>query len=176
MRMRHCNGFMRSRMRRSTASFSINSGWELSAVGSIRPSLKESNRRVSLMGQLASALAHEINQPIGAILRNAEAAELFMQSKTPDLEEIRAILADIRADDQRAGGVIDRIRALLKRHVLDTQLLDLTELVGDVAKLARTDAATGHVKLTPNLPASVPLVLGDRVHLRLVPLNPVLNC
>src|SRR5438067_1483180 len=51
--------------------------------------------RVSMMGQLASALAHEINQPIGAILRNAEAAELFMQSKTPDLEEIRAILADI---------------------------------------------------------------------------------
>src|SRR5205814_7547673 len=98
--------------------------------------------RVSMMGQLASALANEINQPIGAILRNAEAAELFMQSKTPDLEEIRAILADIRADDQRAGGVIDRIRALLKRHVLDTQLLDLTELVGDVAKLARTDAVT----------------------------------
>ncbi len=59
--------------------------------------------RVSMMGQLASALAHEINQPIGAILRNAEAAELFMQSETPDLEEIRAILADIRADDQRAG-------------------------------------------------------------------------
>jgi hypothetical protein len=59
-----------------------------------------------MMGQLASALAHEINQPLGAILRNAEAAELYMQSETPDLEEIRAILADIRADDQRAGNVI----------------------------------------------------------------------
>src|SRR5204863_1560744 len=98
--------------------------------------------RVSMMGQLASALAHEINQPLGAILRNAEAAELFLQSKTPDLEEIRAILSDIRADDQRAGDVIDRMRALLKRHVLDTQLLDLNELVGDVAQLARPDAAT----------------------------------
>src|SRR5438552_3189426 len=131
--------------------------------------------RVSMMGQLASALAHEINQPIGAILRNAEAAELFMQSKTPDLEEIRAILADIRADDQRAGGVIDRIRALLKRHILDTQLLDLTELVGDVAKLARTDAATRHVKLTVNLPANLPSVRGDRVHLQQVLLNLILN-
>ena len=131
--------------------------------------------RVSMMGQLASALAHEINQPIGAILRNAEAAELFMQSKTPDLEEIRAILADIRADDQRAGGVIDRMRALLKRHVLDTQLLDLTELVGDVAKLARTDAATRHVKLTVNLPADLPSVRGDRVHLQQVLLNLILN-
>ena len=131
--------------------------------------------RVSMMGQLASALAHEINQPIGAILRNAEAAELFMQSKTPDLEEIRAILADIRADDQRAGGVIDRMRALLKRHVLDTQLLDLAELVGDVAKLARPDAATRHVKLTVNLPADLPPVRGDRVHLQQVLLNLILN-
>jgi PAS domain S-box-containing protein len=131
--------------------------------------------RVSMMGQLASALAHEINQPLGAILRNAEAAELFMQSETPDLEEIRAILADIRADDQRAGGVIDRMRALLKRHVLDTQLLDLTELVDDVAKLARADAATRHVKLTVNLPADLPPVRGDRVHLQQVLLNLILN-
>src|SRR6266550_2053121 len=131
--------------------------------------------RVSMMGQLASALAHEINQPLGAILRNAEAAELFLQSKTPDLEEIRAILADIRADDQRAGSVIERMRALLKRHVLDTQLLDLTELVGDVAKLARTDAATRHVKLTVNLPANLPSVRGDRVHLQQVLLNLILN-
>jgi len=131
--------------------------------------------RVSMMGQLASALAHEINQPIGAILRNAEAAELFMQSKTPDLEEIRAILADIRADDQRAGDVIDRMRALLKRHVFDTQLLDLAELVGDVAKLAQPDAATRHVKLTVNLPADLPPVRGDRVHLQQVLLNLILN-
>ena len=58
--------------------------------------------RVSTMGQLASALAHEINQPLGAILRNAEAAELFMKNQSPDLDEIRAILADIRKDDQCA--------------------------------------------------------------------------
>ncbi len=68
--------------------------------------------RVSMMGQLASALAHEINQPLGAILRNAEAAEFFMQDGSPDLNEVRAILADIRKDDQRAGNVIDRIRGL----------------------------------------------------------------
>ena len=131
--------------------------------------------RVSMMGQLASALAHEINQPLGAILRNAEAAELFMQSKTPDLEEIRAILADIRTDDQRAGSVIDRMRTLLKRHVLDTQLLDLTELVGNVAELARPEAATRHVKLTVNLPSDLPSVRGDRVHLQQVLLNLILN-
>ncbi|HEV2840396.1 MAG TPA: PAS domain-containing protein [Chthoniobacterales bacterium] len=131
--------------------------------------------RVSMMGQLASALAHEINQPLGAILRNAEAAELFLQSKSPDLEEVRAILADIRSDDQRAGGVIDRMRGLLKRHVLDTQLLDLTELVGNVTELARPDAATRHVKLAVNLPPDLPAVRGDRVHLQQVLLNLILN-
>ena len=131
--------------------------------------------RISMMGQLASALAHEINQPLGAILRNAEAAELFMQSETPDLEEIRAILADIRADDQRAGNVIDRMRALLKRHDLDTRMLDVAELVGSVADLARSDAATRQVKLEVEVPADLPPVRGDRVHLQQVLLNLILN-
>ena len=128
-----------------------------------------------MMGQLASALAHELNQPLGAILRNAEAAELFMQSETPDLEEIRAILADIRADDQRAGNVIDRMRALLKRHDLDTRMLDVAELVGSVADLVRSDAATRQVKLEVEVPADLPPVRGDRVHLQQVLLNLILN-
>ena len=76
--------------------------------------------RVSMMGQLASGLAHEINQPLASILRNAEAAELFLQHPSPDLDEIRAILSDIRSDDERAGQVIDRMRGLLKRQTLDT--------------------------------------------------------
>ena len=69
--------------------------------------------RVSTMSQLASSLAHELNQPLGAILRNAEAGELFLQEPSPDLDELRAILVDIRKDDQRAGAVIDRMRALM---------------------------------------------------------------
>ena len=131
--------------------------------------------RISMMGQLASALAHELNQPLGAILRNAEAAELFMQSETPDLEEIRAILADIRADDQRAGNVIDRMRALLKGHDLDTRMLDVAELVDSVADLTRSDAATRQVKLEVEVPADLPPVRGDRVHLQQVLLNLILN-
>lgn len=131
--------------------------------------------RVSMMGQLASALAHEINQPLGAILRNAEAAELFLENETPDLEEIRVILSDIRTDDQRAGSVIDRMRALLKRHVLDTQLLDLNELVGNVAELIRPDAATRRVHFTVNVPPHLPAVRGDRVHLQQVLLNLIIN-
>ena len=131
--------------------------------------------RVTMMGQLASALAHEINQPLGAILRNAEAAELFMQDASPDLDEIRAIVADIRKDDQRAGAVIDRMRGLLKRQPLDTRALDVGELVGDVRALVRADAAARQVKLDVDVPGDLPPVRGDRVHLQQVLLNVILN-
>ena len=75
--------------------------------------------RMSTMAQLATGLAHELNQPLGAILRNAEAAELLLARSPPDLEEVRAILADICRDDHRAGEVIDHMRALLKRRGLE---------------------------------------------------------
>jgi two-component system, LuxR family, sensor kinase FixL len=131
--------------------------------------------RVTMMGQLASALAHEINQPLGAILRNAEAAELFMQDASPDLDEIRAIVADIRKDDQRAGAVIDRMRALLKRQPINSRVLDMGELVGDVGSLVQADAAARHVKLEVDVPGDLPPVRGDRVHLQQVLLNVILN-
>jgi PAS domain S-box-containing protein len=131
--------------------------------------------RVTMMGQLASALAHEINQPLGAILRNAEAAELFMQEASPDLEEIRAIVADIRKDDQRAGAVIDRMRGLLKRQPLDTRSLDVGELIGDVRALVRADASVRQVKLEVNVPGDLPPVRGDRVHIQQVLLNVIIN-
>ena len=131
--------------------------------------------RLTMMGQLASALAHEINQPLGAILRNAEAAELFMQEASPDLEEIRAIVADIRKDDQRAGAVIDRMRGMLKRQPLNTRALDMGEIVGDVRALVRAEAAARHVKLEVDVPDDLPPVRGDRVHLQQVLLNVILN-
>ena len=131
--------------------------------------------RVSMMGQLASGLAHEINQPLASILRNAEAAELFLQHPSPDLDEIRAILSDIRSDDERAGDVIDRMRALLKRQTLDTARLDVAALVGDVAALVRIDAATRQVKLDVDVPADLPRVRGDRVQIQQVLLNLILN-
>lgn len=131
--------------------------------------------RVSMMGQLASALAHEINQPLGAILRNAEAAELFMQDPSPDMEEIRAILADIRKDDQRAGNVIDRMRTLLKRRDLDKKPLDVGELIGEVAALIRPDAAARHVTLELAVAENLPPVFGDAVHLQQVLLNLIVN-
>ena len=131
--------------------------------------------RVTMLGQLASSLAHELNQPLGAILRNAEAAELFLQSDQPDLEELRAIVADIRKDDQRAGEVIDRLRALLKRRHLDPRPVMLSELVDEVVTLTRTDSATRHVGIEIDVPRDLPFARGDRVHLQQVLLNLLLN-
>jgi signal transduction histidine kinase len=132
--------------------------------------------RVSMMGQLAASLAHEINQPLGAILRNAEAAELFLQSPVPDLDEIRAIVADIRHDDQRAGAVIDRMRALLRRQDLCARAVDVGELFADVRMLVRADAAARRVRFeVGEVPADLSVVRGDRVHLQQVLINLVFN-
>ena len=131
--------------------------------------------RVSLMGQLASALAHEINQPLGAILRNAEAAELFLRNPSPDLDEIRAILSDIRKDDQRAGNVIDRMRGLLKRHHLDKRSLDVRELVSNTMTLVQFDATARKIRLEVIMADDLPPIRGDAVHLQQVLLNLITN-
>jgi two-component system, LuxR family, sensor kinase FixL len=131
--------------------------------------------RVSTMGQLTAALAHELNQPLGAILRNAEAAEIFLQKEKPDLEEVRAILADIRKDDQRAGNVISRMRSLLKRRSLELIPLDIRELLNEAVTLAQPDARARQVSLILQVPMKLPDVRGDRVHLQQVLLNLILN-
>jgi len=131
--------------------------------------------RVSMMGQLAAALAHEINQPLSAILRNAEAAEIFMEEASPDLDEIRAIVADIRKDDERAGSVIERMRSMLRRQELDTRPLDVGELVGSVLALLKADSAERHIRLDVKVPQDLPFVLGDRVHIQQVLLNLIIN-
>ncbi len=131
--------------------------------------------RMSTLGQLTAALTHELNQPLGAILRNAEAAELFLQAGQPDLHEVRAILADIRKDDLRAGQVIERLRLLLKRRSLVSQPLDLREVTEDTLALVQQDLLARQGKLTLDAPSGLPLVPGDRVHLQQVLLNLVLN-
>ena len=131
--------------------------------------------RVSMMGQLASALAHELSQPLGAILRNTEAAELFLQHDPPDLDELQVILVDIRQDDQRAGGVIERLRALLKRRSIALRALPVSELLENVAALTHSDSSTRKAQLEIEAAPGLPSVMGDPVHLQQVLLNLVLN-
>lgn len=131
--------------------------------------------RVSTLSELSGSLAHELNQPLGAILRNAEAAEILLQSPTPDLAELRAIVADIRADDQRAAAIIERTRAMLKGKTLELQSVSLPALARDVLALARADAGTRRVTLEFAVPEGLPPVRGDRVQLSQVLLNLVVN-
>jgi two-component system, LuxR family, sensor kinase FixL len=131
--------------------------------------------RVSMMGQLSSALAHELSQPLGAILRNAEAAELFLKHEPPDLEELQAILEDIRRDDQRAGDVIDRLRALLKRGSFTPRAVSVNDLLDNVETLTRIEFAARKVQLQVAATKGLPAVVGDPVHLQQVLLNLVVN-
>ena len=131
--------------------------------------------RVSMMGQLASALAHELSQPLAAILRNTEAAELFLEHDPPDLDELRAILADIRHDDQRAGRVIEQIRSLLKRRAIDPQALSVNELLQDIIGLTLFEVSVRRVLLEIEAAPGLPLVMGDPVHIQQVLLNLIFN-
>jgi two-component system sensor kinase FixL len=131
--------------------------------------------RVTALGQLASALAHELSQPLGAILRNAEAAELLLRCPSPDLAELRAIVTDIHRDDRRAGEVIERLRGLLQRRQLRFEPVTVDSLVRDVSALVRPDATARHIQLECDVDADLPLVSGDRVHLSQVLLNLLIN-
>jgi len=131
--------------------------------------------RVSMMGQLASALTHQLNQPLGAILRNAEAAEVFLLQEPPNLNEVQAILTDIRRDDKRAGDVIDRMRSLFQRQKLTLGPLDLRDLAADTLAMVQPDAVARQVRLNADFPPHLPAAQGDRVHVQQVLLNLILN-
>ena len=131
--------------------------------------------RVSSLGQLAASIAHELNQPLGAILRNAGAAELLLRKKDPDLRELSAIIADIRADDRRASSVIERMRALLTRHTLNFEALNLHELLLEAAELLKYEASQRALTLRVVTGAGLPPVHGDRVHLQQMVINLALN-
>jgi two-component system sensor kinase FixL len=131
--------------------------------------------RVSALGELTASLAHELNQPLTAILSNAQVAERLLAAAAPNLEEVREILRDIVMDDRRATEVIRRLRALVKKGDLEFVPLDLNELVREVARLMQSDAISRGIPLSLELAADVPTVRGDRVQLQQVVLNLVLN-
>jgi signal transduction histidine kinase len=131
--------------------------------------------RVSTIGELTASLAHELGQPLTAILNNAEAARHLLKSGAASLGELQAILDDIIADDERASEVIDRLRGLLKRGPLERAPLDLNEITREVARLVRGDAVARGVAIRLDLAPGLPLVRGDRVELQQVLLNLILN-
>jgi two-component system sensor kinase FixL len=131
--------------------------------------------RITTMGELAASLAHELNQPLTAILSNAQAALRFMSGRPVDLEEVREILQDIVKDNSRAGEVIRRMRALVKKEELAFVSLDFASLIRDVVMLVHSDAILLDVKLLLELADNLPPVMGDKVQLQQVVLNLLLN-
>ena len=131
--------------------------------------------RVSTVGELTTSVAHELNQPLGAILSNAEAAEMFLMADPPALDEVRDILADIRKDDQRASEVIRRMRSLLRKQELAPKSIEINEAVEEVLKLLSTDASARKVAMKFERTTGLPRVWCDPVHFQQVVLNLVLN-
>jgi PAS domain S-box-containing protein len=131
--------------------------------------------RVALIGELSASIAHEINQPLGAILSNADAAELLLESENPPLDEIRKILTDIRNDNLRASEIIRHLRLLARKRRMQIQSLDLNEVVSEVAKLMEIEAMRRSVVLRTEFTAGRTTILGDRVHLQQVLINLILN-
>src|SRR2546421_5031753 len=112
---------------------------------------------VSAMGELTASMAHELNQPLTAILNNAEVAQQHLQAAAPNLQELREILDDTVADDKRAAEVIQRLRVLLKKGALEHLPLDINDVVGEVAQLVRNDVVLRNVPMTVDLASGLPV-------------------
>ena len=128
--------------------------------------------RVSMLGELSGSMAHELNQPLTAILSNAQAAQRFLAGEEADLAEVRDILADIVAEDKRAGEIIHRLRLLLKKGEVQHQPLNVNEVVLEVLKLVRSDLVNQNVTAQTELAPDLPVVHGDRVQLQQVLIEP----
>jgi C4-dicarboxylate-specific signal transduction histidine kinase len=131
--------------------------------------------RQATAGELSSSIAHELNQPLGAILTNAETAELILKSRSPDMTELAEIVADIRRDDLRASKIIQRMRSFLKRTPFELKDVDLNDVIGEAFEFLAVEAASRNVALCfKAFPKALP-IKADSVQLQQVVMNLVVN-
>jgi signal transduction histidine kinase len=131
--------------------------------------------RLAVAGELTGSIAHEINQPLGAILSNADAADLILESGADRREELHAILADIRRDDLRASEVIRRLRALLAKQEVERQPFELNEAVREVESLLSGEARRRRVTIDIRRAETDVTMVGDRIQIQQVLINLILN-
>ncbi|BDU16450.1 ATP-binding protein [Lysobacter auxotrophicus] len=131
--------------------------------------------RVTMLGELSGSLAHELNQPLAAILSNAQAAQRMLLRNPEDLSEIGEILSDIVDNDRRAGDVIRRLRTLLRKGSQDLTRIDINETVRECLRLLRSDLRNRDVVVVLDLAPGLPAIEGDQVQLQQVLLNLIFN-
>jgi len=131
--------------------------------------------RVNVLGQLSGALAHDLNQPLTAILSNAQAAHKWLLRDPPNTEYAAEILQDIIDDDRRAAAMIHRLRSLLKRGDLRVERIDVAELMSEVLDLSRSELQARNIEPTTSINPAAPALQGDKVQLQQVLLNLILN-
>jgi PAS domain S-box-containing protein len=131
--------------------------------------------RVSTLGELTASIAHEVNQPLAAIVTNGEASLRWLNRLEPDLDEARSAIGRMIAEGQRASDIIARIRSMSMKTAPEKEALALAGLIEDAALLVRRELATHGVGLSLSLAADLPQVLGDRVQLQQVIVNLMMN-
>jgi C4-dicarboxylate-specific signal transduction histidine kinase len=131
--------------------------------------------RLTMLGEIAASLAHELNQPLAAIVSNAQAAQRFMATGNVNLDDMDDILGDIAAQGMRAGEVIKRLRGWIDRDHPPREPLCVSQVIADVEHLIRSELTMRHVQMTTCLAERLPKIIGDRVQLQQVIVNLVLN-
>ncbi len=131
--------------------------------------------RVALLGELSGALAHELQQPLTAILCNVQAAQILAAKDPPQFDELNEILEEIASEDKHAGELIQRLRALLLRGEAHLQRIGMDDLLGDVLTLVRGTVKERNVQIRTRIDEFIPSIQGDRVELQQVFLNLILN-
>jgi len=131
--------------------------------------------RIATMGELTASLAHELNQPLTAILSNAQAALHLLAAQPPEIKELAAIIEDIIADNRRASRFIQHLRAFFKKGRIEKKPLDINDLVQAVISLVRSEAVLNNVAIETAIEDHLPLVKADGIHLQQVLINLVIN-
>jgi C4-dicarboxylate-specific signal transduction histidine kinase len=139
-----------------------------------RTELAHANR-VAILGQLSASIAHEVNQPIVAMVISAQAALRWLGRQPPDLEEARQALAQIVQDATRAGDIVDRICALIKKAPSRKERLDINQAIREVIELTRSEAVKNCISVQTKLAKKLPLIQADQVQLQQVMLNLIIN-
>ena len=131
--------------------------------------------RVATMGQLTASIAHEINQPIAATVTNAQAALRWLRAEPPDLEALVRALDRIVRDGNRAGGIVHRIRALIKKAPPRMEALAINDAILEIIALTHSEVVKQGIRLRTQLAEGLPDIQGDRVQLQQVVLNLIIN-